>query len=186
MQADKAKLGYVITSNRDSDSWYTPEKYIESVRYVLGSIDIDPFSSKEANLVVKASFYYIKEHDALSFDWARLDNCFANPPYSKGLMQRCVDKLLGQRNNGCCKNTILLCNASTDTKWFQKLLNNSTSMCLTSGRISFENIDGKSVSGNTKGQAFFLLTNDNSIVSRFHEEFSKYGFVVDLKEDKCK
>ena len=164
MKADKSNLGYVITSTRDSDSWYTPAKYIESVRSVLGSIDIDPFSSKEANSVVKAYVYYTKECDALSFDWARFDNCFANPPYSKGLMQSCVDKLLGQRNNGCCKNTILLCNASTDTKWFHKLLNNSVAMCLTSGRISFENIDGKSVSGNTKGQVFFLLTGDKSIV----------------------
>lgn len=182
MQADKTKLGYVITSTRDSDSWYTPVKYIESVRNVLGSIDIDHFSSKEANNVVRAKIYYTKEHDALSMELARFENCYMNPPYSKGLMQRCVDKLIEQRKDGVAENTILLCNASTDTKWFHKLMKESTAMCLTCGRISFENIDGKSVSGNTKGQVFFLLTEDVKIVERFYAEFSKYGYVVNLKE----
>lgn len=182
MQADKTKMGYVLTNCRDSDSWFTPSKYIDSVRYVLGSIDIDPFSSEEANLTIKAQVYYSKENDALTLDWARLSNCFMNPPYSKGLMQKCVDKLLEQRQNGSAINSVVLCNASTDTKWFHKLMHESTAMCLTAGRISFENTDGKSISGNTKGQVFFLMTEDETIVHKFKEEFSKYGYVVKLKE----
>ena len=180
-KADKNKLGYVITNTRDSDSWYTPNKYIESVRFVLGSIDLDPFSSNEANHNVKASVFYTKENDSLSFTWGSFDNCYTNPPYSKGLMQKCVEKVTLEVMYNNIKNVILLCNASTDTKWFHLMLENSDLMCITLGRISFENTDGKSISGNTKGQCFFLISSDSNIKEKFKQEFSKYGFIVNLK-----
>ena len=37
-------------TKRDSNAWFTPAKYIDSVRAVLGTIELDPFSSIEANV----------------------------------------------------------------------------------------------------------------------------------------
>ena len=51
-----------------SNDWYTPDKYIESVREVLGDIDLDPASCEEANEVVKAKVFYDESDDGLSLD----------------------------------------------------------------------------------------------------------------------
>lgn len=179
-KADVNKMGYVITSTRDSDSWFTPQKYIESVRNTLGSINLDPFSSEEANKNIAADIYYTANQDSLSFNWDKVNSCFANPPYSKGLILKCITKVIYEIDKGNIHDCIVLVNASTDTKWFHLLINNSSAMCLTLGRISFENIDGKNISGNTKGQCFFLLSKNANMIDTFTKEFSKYGAVLYL------
>lgn len=179
-KADIRKMGYVATNTRDSDSWYTPSKYIESVRKTLGTIDLDPFSSKEANKNISASTFYTIDENALSFTWNKVKTCFVNPPYSRGMVLKCISKVLFEINKENIKDCIVLVNSSTDTKWFHLLLNNSAAVCFTFGRISFENVDGKNISGNTKGQCFFLLTKDSEILNTFSNEFSKYGKVLYL------
>lgn len=52
-----------VTNNSKDDEWYTPAKYIEAAREVLGSIDLDPASNDFANETVKASVYYTEERD---------------------------------------------------------------------------------------------------------------------------
>src|SRR2546430_17584816 len=64
-----------------SNEWYTPSKYIETAREVLGSIDLDPASCELANRTVKADKYYTKEDDGLSKEWH--GNVWLNPPYGK-------------------------------------------------------------------------------------------------------
>lgn len=174
-KANSRRMGYVITNTRDSDAWFTPLKYIESVRKVLGTIDLDPFSSKESNRTVMASTHYTATQDSLSFTWDKVRTCFANPPYSRGLLQKCITKIIQEIASGNIEDCIVLVNASTDTKWFHLLLSNSSAMCLTLGRISFENVDGKNISGNTKGQCFFLLSKNADIIKSFCTEFKKYG-----------
>ena len=177
MKTDIKQLGYVITK-RDSDSWYTPEKYIQKIKNVFDNrIDLDPFSSIEANRIIQSSMIYTVEDDGLSKEW-NATNIFCNPPYSKGMMQLCVNKIIEQYNDE--KNIILLCNASTDTKWFHQIMNISDMMCLTLGRISFYNVDGKNVSGNTKGQCFFLLSNDENVQNKFIIEFEDVGKIIRL------
>ena len=44
---------------------YTPLKYVESARIVMGSIDLDPASNKMANDAVKAKTYYDKSDNGL-------------------------------------------------------------------------------------------------------------------------
>ena len=56
--ADVSNLGYVgrkPTAKRNSDSWFTPDIYLSSVRGVLGEITLDPFSDAQANEIVKAA-----------------------------------------------------------------------------------------------------------------------------------
>ncbi len=61
-----------LTSS-DTSEWYTPAKYIEAARLVLGGIDLDPASNEIANGWIKADRYYSlaeKGEDALNLTWS--------------------------------------------------------------------------------------------------------------------
>lgn len=164
------------TDGRDSDSWFTPPEYVEAARLTLDGIDLDPFSSPEANETVKARRFYTVRDNAFGKQW-RAKRVWMNPPYSKGLCPAAVDKLLEEFKSGRVENAIVLVNNATDTKWYSKLAKEAWSVCLTDHRIAFWNADGKKVSGNTRGQAFFLLTRDQETVRVFAEMFRKFGNV---------
>lgn len=178
--ANKNHLGYVgKLSDRDSDSWFTPKKYIEAARAVLGSVDFDPFSSADANITVQALKYYTKEDDSLHTDWPIVNNIWCNPPYGRGICGDAI-KAIVEKYKLSFGQGIVLVNNATDTKWWHELAKVSSSICFTDHRIAFFNTDGKSVSGNTRGQCFFLLSEDESTVSRFKEVFSEYGKVLSV------
>jgi phage N-6-adenine-methyltransferase len=177
MIVDKSKLGYVgrIPGSRDSNSWYTPEKYIISAKKVMGEISFDPFSSVEANNTVNATTFYTEADNALEMEWPPSESIWMNPPYSGGLSSKAVAALLANLHKA--KHVIVLMNASTDTRWFRQLSESANRMCLTHGRIQFESPDGKKVSGNTKGQVFFYFGRRRV---KFEREFQKYGLVTSL------
>jgi hypothetical protein len=52
-----------------NNEWYTPAKYIEAARAVLGSIDVDPASNNIAQRIVGAAKYYTKENSGLDKEW---------------------------------------------------------------------------------------------------------------------
>lgn len=166
-KADKSKLSYIGrkpggTDDRDSDSWFTPRAYLEMVRSALGgTIDFDPFSSVEAQRTVRARLYHTIADNSLTTPWPMVRTVFMNPPYSRGLMAAATDAFLGAFDAGLFQRGIVLCNNATDTTWWQRLTDHDgcVSVALTHGRIAFENVDGKHVSGNTRGQAFILFQN---------------------------
>lgn len=178
--ADAKKLGYVgsIPGARDSNAWFTPSKYIESVRIALGGeIALDPFSSDEANKIVKAQKYYTEQLNAFNQSW-NANSIFMNPPYSGKLCSEAVNKFMEEFASGSFKKGIFLVNNSTETKWFQKALGSANAVCFTNHRISFWNADGKAMSGNTRGQAFFYFGADSK---KFIEKFKEHGDVIKLR-----
>ena len=58
---------------------YTPSWLVAAVRQVLGDIDLDPASSKQANKVVKANAFFTKQTDGLKRCWR--GRIFLNPPF---------------------------------------------------------------------------------------------------------
>lgn len=178
--ADPRRLGYAAGRGRgrDSDSWYTPARYVEAVRTALGheGIALDPFSSREANAVVGADLYYTEEDDAFRQDW-RAPTVFMNPPYSGRLVLDAVRTFLDRYDSGAFARGIILMNATTDTRAGQLVLRRALAVCFTDHRIAFWNADGKAISGNTKGQMFAYF-GPSGTDQQFREEFAEIGAVM--------
>lgn len=158
-----------ITSS-ESVEWYTPAKYIEAAREVMGGIDLDPASSKQANETVKAKKYFTKEKDGLSQNWK--GRLWLNPPYRKegGPF---VEKLIQGYVCGDVESAILLVNAnSNDASWFWPLWDYT--LCFTYGRINFYTIDKKE-NGPTHGSCLVYFGED---IPKFKEVFEEFGAVV--------
>jgi phage N-6-adenine-methyltransferase len=122
-----------VAQNTGDNEWYTPSKYIEAVRNVMGTIDLDPATSKIANEIVKADKIFTINDNGLDKKW--FGNVFLNPPYSSDLVSKFIDKLIIEFKN--IKQCILLVNNATDTIWFQNIVIHSTAVCFPKGRIKF-------------------------------------------------
>nr|WP_136251422.1 DNA N-6-adenine-methyltransferase [Ningiella ruwaisensis] len=186
-KADSRKLGYIgavpmqngqhdSAFTRDSDAWFTPKKYINLVKRVIGDIELDPFSSAQANEVVGALRFFDESSDAFKQKWFETPGTvFMNPPYSRQLINASIACFIQHLKAGEISEAIVLVNNATETKWFQHLLDESAALCLVSKRIAFENRDGKHVSGNTRGQAFLYF---GSNVRAFKRVFKTEGAVL--------
>lgn len=160
----------IAARNNEDAEWYTPAYIIETAREVLGSINLDPASSDLANETVQATQYYTVEDDGLTQDWP-LVTTFMNPPYARGVIEPFINKFVESVNRGGHPGGIVLVNNSTETRWFQALLQASSAICLVRGRIRF--LKG----GNESGQGL-----QGSIVAYagpnpefFAHHFKQYG-----------
>ena len=189
-QSDMAYVGSINDGKdspavRNSDNWHTPDGVIEAVKHVMGGIDLDPFSSKEANERINAKEYFTVEDDSLEQDWTekKAKSVFVNPPYGRKLIGKAIDKIIEQYHNEAFTECIVLVNNATDTVWFHNIAAISKAFCLTKGRISFlsPSEDGvlKQVSSNTRGQTLFYI-GDNVI--GFMDTFSDLGLCVEVNK----
>jgi hypothetical protein len=151
---------------------YTPAKYIEAARMVLGTIDIDPATSELAQQTVNAEDFFIEQEDGLSKEW--IGRVWLNPPYHRELAPKFIKKLVREYTAGRTTAAILLTNNCTDTEWFDVAIRAAASACFTNGRIKFTTPKGKEVLP-TQGQAF-LYFGDNA--QRFEDVFCVIGFCV--------
>jgi DNA N-6-adenine-methyltransferase (Dam) len=158
-----------------SNEWYTPSKYIEAAREVMGDIDLDPASCEMANRTVKAKRYYTREQNGLLQPWS--GRVWLNPPYNATddchLPQPTWSRRLRyEYSKGHVQEAILLISAATKQKWFHELLD--FPICLMLERIFFHR-PGKEPEelrhGNT---AVYLRPNE----AAFIEVFSQFGAVV--------
>lgn len=183
MKADKNMLAYIgskpgtdSSATRDSNAWFTPAIYIDMVREVMGEIDLDPFSSKMANKHIKAKRYIDEKGNAFKKRWFKeKGRVFMNPPYSRKIIDASIDIFLENWRNKSISEAIVLVNNATETRWFQSLLRSTHSICMPDRRISFEAVDGKSISGNTRGQVFFYF---GSKPAKFKKVFRNIGVVL--------
>lgn len=152
--------------------WFTPAEYIERVRRVLGRIDLDPASCKEAQATVKAKKFFTEKQDGLTKDWR--GTVFLNPPYGSKLISAFSQKLLAQLDVGNVTAAIMLTNGYTETAWFHNLARPSNALCLTLGRIKFISPHGEK-SAPTNGQCFFYFGDHRD---RFLAEFENVGLIL--------
>lgn len=165
----------------DRNSWATPIKYLHSVRQVMGNIELDPASHKQANKNVRATAYYTAEDNGLEQHW-KAKTLFLNPPYSKDLIGKFMTKVTDHYVAGDINQAIVLTNNCPDTAWFDNTLAvHGSAFCFPSKRIQFIAPKGVRTSSNSRGQVFTYLGNNPQ---SFIAEFSQYGLTV--KPVKCK
>jgi hypothetical protein len=150
---------------------YTPEKYIEVVRRVLGEIDLDPASCDIAQRTVRATNYFTEKDNGLNQEW--YGRVFLNSPYLRKLIGLFVTKLVGELRAGRTTAAIMLSNNSTDTEWFREASEACKAICFTTGRIRFAEPNGQDArlmnSVPTTGQAFLFFGGDTETFLReFH------------------
>jgi phage N-6-adenine-methyltransferase len=176
-QAEKAasatgKAAYPRAEFTGENEWYTPSEYVEHAREAMGGIDLDPASSDRAQSTVKAQRYYTVRDDGLALEWH--GRVWLNPPYSRELIGKFIDKLVEEYTVGRTRSAILLTHNSTDTAWFRAAQEACSAICFTDSRIRFYNADGEG-SPPTQGQAFFYFGPD---LERFADVFDAVGFIV--------
>jgi phage N-6-adenine-methyltransferase len=160
----------------DSDEWYTPAKYVEAAREVLGEIDLDPASCEHAQRRIRARRFYTKRDDGLAQRWK--GRVWLNPPYSQPLATQFADKLLEEHAIGRVTAAIMVQNSGTDTGWFHRVASRA-SICLVEGRINFDRESGGSAR-NRYAQVFFYLGDEDGH-ERFVERFAEHGLVGRLR-----
>lgn len=163
-----------------SNEWYTPAKYIEAARTVMGGIDLDPASCAQANRVVKATRYYTKEDNGLMMPW--YGRIFCNPPYGRcrgsrdgkaiSHQQAFAEKLQLEYAAGTIEQAILLSLGNPNSTWFQPLLGRLT--CFYLGHLHFSRPDGSTGDFGFPLAFVYLGPNEDTFI----EVFSQYGRIV--------
>jgi len=170
--ASSRKLGAHQLVNQDSGDteYYTPGFIVEAARRVMGGIDLDPFSSAAAHVLVQAGKFFTKEEDGLSRAW--FGRFWMNHPFGRAMNHLCIQKAecefaMGNVTEGCC-----ITFAATSEKWFAPLLRRP--QCYLSPRTNYYLPDGSLKRGVTKGSVVTYFGTD---VAAFAREFSPFGVV---------
>lgn len=159
-----------VTNNSGCNEWYTPEKYINLAREVLGEIDLDPASCEFANETVNARLFYSEEDDGLTKPWR--GRVWMNPPYSADLIARFAEKFVREYRNGNITEGIVLVNNATETGWFSELAGAASAVCFPRGRIRYNSKTRESLAP-LQGQAFLYFGGGRE---RFLQVFSEIGW----------
>jgi hypothetical protein len=144
-----------------NNEWYTPPDIVEAL---LGAFPaewranvFDPASCAVANGFVRARHYLTEQDDALAATtpWKDADIVWMNPPYSRGLLDRFVDRFLVEvpRYRGGC----VLVNSSTETRAWQQLLAHADAVFFPGKRIQFLTPAGERSTKQARGQTVFYF-----------------------------
>lgn len=167
-----ADPGLVAGRWTGEEAWYTPARYIEAVKKVMGGVDLDPASHDFAQEIVGAAEYFTKKENGLERQWH--GRVFLNPPYQMPEIRKFVEKICLEYSDGNISEGILLTNNNTDTSWWHLAAKVACTLCCTEGRISFYNEDGES-SSPTNGQTFFYFGSNEK---KFAEIFCDVGIIL--------
>ena len=166
----KSKAQWAALTSQESVEWYTPSKYIELARQVLGEIDLDPASNQLAQTWVKAKTFYTAADDGLSKPW--YGRMWLNPPYSK--VGKWIDKTIAEHDSDAITEAILLVKPADGASWYKKL-NNRFPRCGVDHRIKFIDKDGIAQPRPAHGNAFFYLGQNPKL---FGEVFGQIGTIT--------
>jgi hypothetical protein len=181
----RALTNHQLINSSASAEWFTPPRYIEAAREVLGAIDLDPASCEAANRIVQARCYFTAADNGYMREWR--GNLFLNPPYGwcypdgrrkeKGGISsqgHWAKRLIEQYQAGTVTEAILLINANTGDQWFQSLWD--FPICFVNRRIRFIPEEGTDPRKEpTKSNAFVYF---GPRPERFTEVFRQFGQVV--------
>lgn len=169
-----AKPDNIIPLPQKSNEWYTPYYIIEAARQVMGSIDLDPASCLEANLVVRADKFYSEQENGLAQAWH--GNIWLNPPFGKTRNQSnqalFVRRLVIEHRAGNVTQAILLITPKNTCSYFKVLWDYP--ICFADHHVQFHRPNGQ-VKDQMFGVSFVYLGKNEQ---RFIDIFSKFGTIA--------
>lgn len=157
-----------IVNNSGNQEHYTPRRFTDSARIVMGGIDLDPASNEVANSWIQAKMFYSIENQGLDEDWK--GNVWMNPPYDSKSLKPLADKLFTSN----ITQAVVITNNNTDTKIGQAFLQWADAICLVAGRVKFMKPDGTENKTPLQGQIIYYKGVN---IELFKQEFSKHGTV---------
>ena len=161
-----------VSNNSGENEWYTPGRFIEAARSVMGNIDLDPASSELANETVRATSYFTIEDNGLILEW--FGNVWMNPPYSQPQITQFTELLSDKFDSGEIEQACVLVNNATETGWFQRMLESCNSICLLKSRVKFIDKQGNPTGAPLQGQIILYFGNNKD---KFEIVFSELGKV---------
>jgi len=167
-----ASKGAHVGHNSGNNEWYTPADYIKAARAVLGTIDLDPASSAEANEIVGAKTFYTLEQNGLAQPWR--GRVWMNPPYAQPAIDDFTTKFAASVIAKDITAGLVLVNNATETDWFRNLSDVATAVCFPKGRVRFWSPDRESATP-LQGQAVLYV---GSHLATFRKAFSVFGVVL--------
>lgn len=171
----------VVATPQGNNEWYTPSRYIEAARTVMGSIDLDPASCELANKTVKATRYYDILANGLDKPWH--GNIWLNPPFgkveNKSGIRIFTNKLIQEYREGRVQQAILLGTSDCDASWFHPLWD--FLICFPDHNVYFNrptitgNVEKEARHGHWFGTTFVYL---GTREQKFIEVFSQFGNIA--------
>ena len=147
------------TTGKESNENYTPIDLIELVHSFYGYPELDPFTCRLANQIIKAQKIFTIQDDGFTQDWRGYQTIWLNPPYSAGFLEPVVDKLIELLIES--PEVFLLTNTDNSTQWYKKALMSCDRFILPTKRLTFYSpkraAEGKKQSGNDKPQTLFYF-----------------------------
>jgi hypothetical protein len=138
------------------DDYYTPVELLETVREIMGTIDLDPASHVSANARLKITHIYTEGDNGLARDW--FGSVWLNPPFSE--WPKWSEKARLELKSG--RITQLVCLATTLTVsalYIQPLVRQADALCLLQGRLSFwgKNVEEGNGAGASSGHVLMYF-----------------------------
>ena len=144
-----------VANNSGNNEWYTPARYIELARTVIGGIDTDPASSEIANRLVKAKTIFTAAEDGRDQIWH--GRVWLNPPYAQPLINEFIEAVTSKYESGEITEACVVVNNATETQWGQRLLSCASAVCFLKSRIKFLDPEGNATGAPLQGQAIFYM-----------------------------
>lgn len=161
------------------NEWYTPKKYIDAAREVLGEIDLDPASCEWANEMIRAKKFYTKEQNGLMYHW--YGRIWLNPPYGKteiggaSHLEAFTRYLVNQYKSGNVTEAILLIPLNLATSWFTLLT--EYVIYAPHYRISFLDESGNVGRGSSFGTCFIYMGMNEQRFKQVFRHFKPGSFL---------
>jgi len=150
---DNAEL---INQTSGNSEYYTPMNIIDAAREAMGSIDLDPASSLEANDRIRADKIFTPKDNGLSQSW--FGNVWLNHPFSRADNPLWIDKLIKEFYSPMVSRCCCITYAATSEAWFRPLMD--FPQCFLQPRTNYILPDGSIKKGVTKGSVVTYLGAD--------------------------
>lgn len=166
-------VGRMAPSADTTDDWHTPDDLLSLAREILGGIDTDPASCREAQDRVRAGRWFGPVENGLAQPWA--GRVWLNPPFSAiaEWVATAAERLLSPDGPDAI---LLCCHANTDAAWWHNL--RGFPVALSRGRVRYLRPGGERGEAPPRGTALFLLGGDYGAKERFAEVLGGAGWDV--------